>query len=540
MPPEPALPDASVAPGAAARRPPRRAPRRRRRLIVRLLLGAALCAWLGCAWWQTHKALPPGTHVAGPWSELPASDVDFVADITTADAYGRPILSHAIFDEMLRLARAAQHFIVIDTQLFAAEEAARGGAMPLQPLSAQLRDALIACRQRSPGLHILFITDPLNEGYGTAPARDLQALRSAGIDVVSVDLDRLRDPNFLYSSLRRLLLSWWRAAPGEGGLPNPLGGGPAQLPAAAWARLLDLKSDHRNVMLADDAHGDLVGLISSDSPQRAVSADSTVGVTLRGVVLEPLLASELAVARFSGWRGELPNRGAPLGTESLERDGASPSLAEPRSGQALPPLGVGVIAGRILTEGAIGDALLTRIGSTWRGDTIDVGALYLADRPLIDALLAASRRGVSVRLILDPNKEAFGRTVSGVPNRPAASELVTASDGAIRVRWYRTHGERFAATLVTIADHDRLWLLTGSANLTRRSLEDYDLDSEVELQMPRSSALAQQVSQYFETLWSNRAPLGIEYTTEVGVYADASPVSYWRYRLLEALGLSLF
>jgi len=45
------------------------------------------------------------------------------------------------------------------------------------------------------------------------------------------------------------------------------------------------------------------------------------------------------------------------------------------------------------------------------------------------------------------------------------------------------------------------------------------------------------MSDYFETLWSNRALLGIEYSADFGVYADSSQSSYWLYRLMESTGL---
>jgi phosphatidylserine/phosphatidylglycerophosphate/cardiolipin synthase-like enzyme len=165
---------------------------------------------------------------------------------------------------------------------------------------------------------------------------------------------------------------------------------------------------------------------------------------------------------------------------------------------------------------------------------------YLSDRAVVEALLTASHRGVPVRLILDPNKDAFGHEKSGVPNRPVASELVAASDGAIRVRWYRTHGEQFHTKLVMIYGRDRVWLTLGSANLTKRNINDYNLEANVVVEMNRGSNMAAQVLQYFDTLWSNRAPLGIEYTADFGVYADPSQVRYWQYRIMEATGLSTF
>jgi phosphatidylserine/phosphatidylglycerophosphate/cardiolipin synthase-like enzyme len=78
----------------------------------------------------------------------------------------------------------------------------------------------------------------------------------------------------------------------------------------------------------------------------------------------------------------------------------------------------------------------------------------------------------------------------------------------------------------------------GSANFTRRSLGDYDLEANLAVEMTRDAPLAQQLFTYFDTLWSNRAALGIEYTADFAAFADPSQVNYWLGRLLEGTGLS--
>ena len=173
------------------------------------------------------------------------------------------------------------------------------------------------------------------------------------------------------------------------------------------------------------------------------------------------------------------------------------------------------------------------------GDAIAVTAFYLAERGVAESLLAAARRGVSVRLILDPNEDA-SRAGSGIPNQPLASELVSRSGGAIRVRWYRTHGERFHGALALVYDRERLWLTLGSADLTRRSLDDYNLEANLALEVRRGAPLAQQALDYFEALWSNQAALGIEYTADYAAFANPSQADYWLCRVLEGLGAAAF
>jgi phosphatidylserine/phosphatidylglycerophosphate/cardiolipin synthase-like enzyme len=505
--------------------PPKAIRRPRRRLWRRIVVWGFLALWGGMAYWHTHKNMPEGTHVDSGWRDVPASSVTFIADVTAADAYGRPVMSQAIFDEVLGVVHSARRFLVLDYFLFNNQRGSTGSEAPVRALSSQLRDALLAQKQTNPDLRVLFITDPINDVYGGSPSPDLAKLRAAGIDVVVTDLNRLRDSNYLYSSLWRLGIAWWNnGSLGEGWLPNPLEEDSQPVTFGSWARLANFKANHRKVIIGDDGKGQLVGIVASANPHDASSAHSNVAARINGPSLTPLLESELAVARFSGWQGV------------IAVDPAPPAPPEDSTALATGQ----VVRTQVLTEGAIRRALVERLNATVRGDSIDIAMFYISDRQVVDALLEASGRGVSVRLVLDPNKDAFGHEKSGIPNRPVASELVAASDGAIRVRWYRTHGEQFHTKLVLIYGTDRVWMTLGSANLTRRNIGDYNLEANVAIEAARNTPLGLQVLEYFETLWSNRAALGIEYTADYAVYADPSQGHYWAYRLMESTGLSTF
>lgn len=497
---------------------------RRRRWIGRTLWLAFGTLWLALGYWHTTKPLAPGMHVRGEWVPTRMDDIAFLRDTTTADAYGQPIIEQQIFDETLRIIDAATHFVVLDFFLFN-DHSGADTAVAYRNLSTELVAALVKRRRDVPALQILFITDPINDVYGGQPSTALQALRDAGVDVVVTRLDVLRDSNPAYSAAWRLGVRWWAGdGAGAGWLPNPLDSGPSRVTFRAWARLANFKANHRKVVIADDAAGGLVGLVTSGNPHDASSAHSNVAMRVRGPALRALLDSELDIARFSGWQGKL---------DSGERSGATavtPAFVESAD----------VARVQVLTEGAVRDALLEEFARCRTGDEIDVAMFYLAEREVLEALRGAAQRGASVRLILDPNKDAFGRAKSGIPNRPVASELVTASDGAIRVRWYRTHGEQFHVKLVAIRGHGRFWSTLGSANLTRRNIDDYNLEANLAIEAGADSRVAQDVSEWFDVLWRNRAANGVEYTTDFGVYAEAGQVRYWTYRFMEATGLSTF
>ncbi len=529
---------------------------RRSRVWKRVVLWTLVAAWAGTAYWQTNKTLPAGVHVDSSWYPIAPHDITFIADITSADAYGRQNASQAIFDEVLGVVDAARKFIVLDYFLFNSQLGLPEGAgPPLRQISEELRDTLIRQRREHPDLQVLLITDPINEVYGGTTSRDLRLLHAAGVEIAVTDLDVLRDSNVLYSSLWRLGVKWWTggvAAPGSplgdsaptgsAWLPNPLDESAAPISFGAWARLLNFKANHRKLVIADDGRDGIVSIVGSANPHDASSAHSNVALRVRGPATLPLLDSELDIARFSGWTGTLGAAPAhvdpPPSAHPSTPGQAAPPARSPAAAQTSAEAGGARL--KVLTEGAIRSELLGALNGTARGDNIDIAMFYVSDRGVVESLLAASRRGVAVRLILDPNKDAFGRAKSGIPNQPVASELVAASDGAIHVRWYRTHGEQFHTKLALIYGPDRLWLTLGSANLTRRDLADYNLEANLAVELPRNSAVARQTVEYFDSLWSNRASLGIEYTADFGYYADPSQLHYWAYRVMEGTGLSTF
>ena len=440
--------------------------------------------------------------------------------MTGADVFGAPVVRQQIFDAVLALIGDAREYLVLDFFLFNNQRGAALDAKPHRALSAELRDALLARKRAMPQLNILVLADPINDVYGGLPSRDLTSLRDAGIEVVTVDLDSLRDSNPIYSSFWRLTMSWWSGdGSGEASLPNPLDAGPEQVSFGAWARLLNFKANHRKVIIGDDGKGGITGIVTSANAHDASSLHSNVGLKLSGAALSPLLESELALANDAGWRR---NWEIPEVTAS--------AIASPESTARV----------QVLTEGEIGAAIVRNFAGARVGDSIDIAMFYLSERSVIQALLDAAKRGVAVRVLLDPNKDAFGRAKNGIPNRSVATELAAASDGAIKVRWFRTHGEQFHSKLVAMRTSTEFWFTLGSANLTRRNLEDFNLEANIAASVPLNAEIASQIGTWFESLWTNDGPPELEYTAEFGTYADPSQSTYWLYRLMEATGLSTF
>ncbi|MCI5062095.1 MAG: phospholipase D-like domain-containing protein, partial [Algiphilus sp.] len=138
--------------------------------------------------------------------------------------------------------------------------------------------------------------------------------------------------------------------------------------------------------------------------------------------------------------------------------------------------------------------------------------------------------------LLDPNEDAFGRKKNGIPNRQVAWELHAAG---VPVRWCNTRGEQCHSKMLVLRPAvGPMQVLAGSANFTRRNLDNYNLETNVQLRGPREAPLMHTVSTFFETRWRNRP----EQLHSLGYdrYADHSRWRYWQYRFMEATGLSTF
>jgi len=216
-----------------------------------------------------------------------------------------------------------------------------------RPLSRELADHLIARKRAVPELQILLLTDPINDVYGGAPSQLLAELRKAGVDVVVTDLERMRDSNPLYSSLWRTLLQWWGNSASGGSMINPFTTEGSGITLRSWLALLNFKANHRKLIVADREDGTLAALVTSANPHDASSGHSNVALRFTGALARDIVGSEMAVARFSGWRGQVYVAGAE-GEPSTDQQG---------------------IALSFITEEAIRRHLLNAVSSTRNGDS---------------------------------------------------------------------------------------------------------------------------------------------------------------------------
>ncbi|WP_078553569.1 phospholipase D family protein [Bacillus alkalicellulosilyticus] len=411
------------------------------------------------------KPIPKGLSLEG--NPYHVSHVDFLQDLTY-EQKGEIKHDHQIFDRVLDMIDNAEDFILFDMFLFNDKH---DNDKEYPEITDDITLALLDKKEKSPDIEIVFITDEINTTYKSHPNGHLEKLEENGIEVILTNLTPLRDSNPIYSGYWRSFLHVF-GKKGEGWITNPFADSSPNVTLGSYLKMLNLKGNHRKIIATEKEV-----MVTSANAHDASGFHSNIAFVVKGDIIRDVLQSEQAVANFSG--GTL----LPRYPKSKEEDGN--------------------IEVQLLTEGAIRKNLIEEIDDTTIDDTIFIGMFNLSESDVINALVDASERGVHINIILDPNETVFGNENIGIPNRPVAYDLLKYGNEYINVRWYNTHDEQYHSKLMLIKRKDVSTIVGGSANFTRRNLDDFNLDTSLKIKAPTEQDIIQEVSDYFSKLWNN-------------------------------------
>ena len=446
--------------------------------------------------------MPQGLDFTG---KLQHSNVKFIADQTYIDAHGRQQLDQHIFDQVLQLIKEAKTTIVIDMFLFNKEVG--DSKLEHRALTEQLTQALINQKVVNPTLEIKFITDPINSVYGGIAPDQYRELRQNGIDVIETNLTPLRASNPTWSGFWYLCCQNIGNNAEKGWLSNPFGKDPITI--RSYFNLFNFKANHRKTIVVDTDQG-WKAIVTSANPHDGSSRHSNIALMVDGATAVDILKSEQPVAHMSG--GDTPF----VVVGKLPENPNDPQV-------------------QVLTEAAIYKAVLNMLETAKANDQIDLAMFYLSERKIIKELLAAKQRGAKLRILLDPNKDAFGRQKNGIPNRQVASEL---HDAGIDVRWCNTQGEQCHSKMIIKRNAQSAEMILGSANFTARNLKNYNLETDLRVVGKPQQQVFMDAEQYLNSAWSNLN--GRQMSVDYSKYADESKLKYGLYRFMEWSGLSTF
>lgn len=451
-------------------------------------------------WYGSSKQLPEGISIDSDWTK--AEEIEFLYDLTY-QVDDEKQQEQRIFEKARTIIDEAESFLIVDMFLFN-DDYDRKFSFP--SLSKDFAQRLAAKKKNNPQMKIAVITDEINTFYGVYESESIHILKEAGIPVVITELDALRNSNTMYSGFYGLALKWF-GTEGKGWIQNPFSASSPEVTLRSYLRLVNFKANHRKTLVSEKEM-----LVSSANPHDASSNHSNIAFAIKGDLISVLKSSEEAVMAFSGYEETFPD---------------------------VPEMETGSEEVKLITEGQIRTSLVEAMDQSQKGDQIRMGMFYLSERSIIKALIDAVNRGVDVQLILDANKDAFGLEKNGIPNRPVASEMKSKTNDQMAIRWYETHGEQFHTklTMIHYEAKDEVLLFGGSANLTRRNISDFNLETDVCVRTQSGSDLHEEVTAYFDRIWSNEEG---QYTLDYSAFQEDTLWKKVIYRIQEYTGLSTF
>lgn len=448
-------------------------------------------------------SMPSGTSYEG---ELhPLSDIEFIYDLSY-EKDGEIIREHRIFESIIDEIEKSKDFIILDMFLFN-DDYDRKNEFP--DLSRQLTDALIKQKKNYADLKLYFLTDEINNFYGSYESKYLVELNKNNIEIIITDINKMPNSNPIYSGIWRTFIRWLGTSD-RGWINNPFSLDSPKVNLRSFLKLMNFKANHRKVLITENT-----AIISSANPHDASAYHSNIAFKIEGEIINDLIKTEKAVAIFSG---------SDINTDNIRYE----------PGKAI----VDNVKAMVITEGKIKKHLLGEIKASKEKDRITMGMFYLSDRKIINELIQASNRGVEIKIILDANKDAFGIEKNGIPNRPVAMELIRKSKGNINIKWYKTHGEQYHSKLILIQKNDNSSIIIGgSANFTRRNIGDYNMETNLKIVADRDSQITKELVKYFDRIWDNKDG---NYTLDFSAYKEDNFLKNIVYRFQEWSGLSTF
>lgn len=460
-----------------------------------IIIGVMITILTSIMIYHRVKPLPPDISYQGTVHTIPEQDVEFLYDLTYQKE-GEEVHDHSIFKEVFKTIEEAEHFLILDLFLV---NGYTDNKRSYPKLSEKLMTSIEKQKKKYPDLKVVFITDEINTTYGSHEAQQIDPLKNSGVEIVYTDLDKLRDPNLIYSGIWRAGFKWFGQG-GYGWLPNPMESSAPNVTARSYLKLLNVKANHRKVVISEDS-----GLILSANPHDASGFHSNIAFKVKGKILKDMVKAEKSIAEFSDGNVKA------FPTEAEIDKVIQPSASNEELS----------VKAQILTEGKVQDHVVQAIKKAKKEDEIWIGMFYLADRDIITSIEEAAKRGVKINIVLDPNQNAFGQEKIGLPNLPIAAELQNVDYENIKIRWYATNKEQYHTKLIYIKSKQESIVIGGSTNYTSRNLDDYNLEESIKIVAPTKSEFTKEVDDYFERIWSNEDGT---YTVEYEKYQNSLSV----------------
>ena len=495
------------------------------RKINRYLVTGTAILLMSCS---TIKTPPLGANYESPLRDTKTADFHY--DLTYLDKDGNIQYDRNIWDATYKVVDNAKDYLIIEMFLF--NDIYNKNKERFPEFAKEYTARLVKKQKENPNLKVYAILDENNNMYGAFEHPFITEMKNAGINIIIVDIFKLKDTFPWYSPLWRTVIEPAGNPQNKGWIGNFYGPMWPKLTLRNLFRALNVKADHKKIFLNEKEV-----VVSSANIHDPSYYHENIAIHTDGEITKDVLDNLQLVAKFSD--SEINVDKSLESTENTSKAEEKNSLKEDKEKTDTITDDEGEnYKIQFISEAMIGKHLDKDINSLQAGDELLMGMYFLADKSIIDRLIKAANRGVKIRLILDRSKDAFGMSTNGLPNKPVSKKLKKKTKGKIDIKWYFTNNEQYHTKILLMKKTDGNVIITaGSANFIKKNIRGYIMDADFRILTNKDSKLTKDIYAYFDRLWDNKDGI---YTINFEDEPTTSGFSDFMYKILDATQLGSF
>ena len=529
----------------------------RKNSIKKYLIAGIIAFTVSCS---TIKTPPLGINYESPIRET--ENAEFHYDLTYLDKDGNIQYDRNLWDATYKVIDNAKDYLIVEMFLF--NDLYNKDKEHFPEFAKEYTERLVKKQKENPNLKVYILADENNNFYGAFEHPFITSMKNAGINVIIVDIFKLKDTFPWYSPFWRTFIKPMGNPQNKGWITNFYGDMWPKLTIRNLLRALNVKADPKKVFLNEKEV-----VVSSANIHDPSYFHENIAIYTDGPIVKDVLHNLQLVAKFSDSEinvdgsdrrmENIMNSGSNDKTETDEKTLNSENQKENNVKQinneeneqnvkektsinseknSITDTEGHTYKIQYLTEGAIGKHLDEDIDSLKAGDELLMGMYFLADKGVIDRLIKAANRGVKIRIIFDRSRDAFGMSTNGLPNKPVSKKLKKKTKGKIEIKWYFTNNEQYHTKITLMKKTDgNVIINAGSANLIKKNIRGYIMDANFRILTTQNSKISKDIYEYFDRLWENKDGL---FTLNFDDEPTTGGFSDFMYKILDATQLGSF
>ena len=529
----------------------------RKNSIKKYLIAGIIAFTVSCS---TIKTPPLGINYESPIRET--ENAEFHYDLTYLDKDGNIQYDRNLWDATYKVIDNAKDYLIVEMFLF--NDLYNKDKEHFPEFAKEYTERLVKKQKENPNLKVYILADENNNFYGAFEHPFITSMKNAGINVIIVNIFKLKDTFPWYSPFWRTFIKPMENPQNKGWITNFYGDMWPKLTIRNLLRALNVKADHKKVFLNEKEV-----VVSSANIHDPSYFHENIAIYTDGPIVKDVLHNLQLVAKFSDSEinvdgsdrrmENIMNSSSNDKTETDEKTLNSENQKENNVKQinneeneqnvkektsinseknSITDTEGHTYKIQYLTEGAIGKHLDEDIDSLKAGDELLMGMYFLADKGVIDRLIKAANRGVKIRIIFDRSRDAFGMSTNGLPNKPVSKKLKKKTKGKIEIKWYFTNNEQYHTKITLMKKTDgNVIINAGSANLIKKNIRGYIMDANFRILTTQNSKISKDIYEYFDRLWENKDGL---FTLNFDDEPTTGGFSDFMYKILDATQLGSF